>query len=106
MARKPDVFVRAVTPQEGRTLAQIARRSKQPVRMRREIVVMASAQRQPVPMIAELMQVSESYVRQVIHDFDEKGFEALDPKWSAGRPAKTDQTTRESDLFHRPVLPA
>ncbi|MFI9415113.1 IS630 family transposase [Nocardia gamkensis] len=31
-------------------------------------------------------QVSESYVRQVIHDFNAHGSEALDPKWSgAGR---------------------
>ncbi|WP_228835725.1 helix-turn-helix domain-containing protein, partial [Nocardia abscessus] len=28
------------------------------------------------------MQVSESYVRQVIHDFNAHGFEALDPKWT------------------------
>ncbi|WP_228835583.1 hypothetical protein [Nocardia abscessus] len=48
VARKPDVFVRAVTPQEGRKLAQIARRSKQPIRMRRAVVVMASVQHQSV----------------------------------------------------------
>ncbi len=95
VARKPDVFIRAVTPQEGRRLAQIARRSKQPIRMRRAVVVMASAQHQPVGLIAKLMQVSESYVRQVIHDFNAHGFEALDPKWSGGRPAKTDQATRD-----------
>ncbi|MEU1432244.1 hypothetical protein ABZ412_34780 [Nocardia sp. NPDC005746] len=51
MARKPEVFVRAVTPEEGRRLAQIARRSKQPIRMRRAVVVMASAQRKPVGFI-------------------------------------------------------
>ncbi|MGY2093586.1 helix-turn-helix domain-containing protein, partial [Nocardia gipuzkoensis] len=61
----------------------------------RAIVVMASAQRQPVPAIARLMQVSEAYVRQVIHEFNERGFEALDPKWSAGRPRKVDRATRE-----------
>ncbi|MEU4412684.1 helix-turn-helix domain-containing protein [Nocardia salmonicida] len=55
----------------------------------------ASAQRQPVPAIARLMQVSEAHVRQVIHDFNEQGFEALDPKWSAGRPKKVDRATRE-----------
>ncbi|MFE3003456.1 hypothetical protein ACFXG4_52145 [Nocardia sp. NPDC059246] len=43
VARKPDVFVEAVTPEEGRKLAQIARRSRQPVWMRRAVVVMASA---------------------------------------------------------------
>lgn len=95
MARKPDVFVRAVTSEEGRKLAQVARRSKQPVRMRRAIVVMASAQRQPVPKIAKFIQVSESYVRPVVHDFNEKSMDALDPKWSAGRPAKTDQSRRD-----------
>ncbi|MET8779496.1 IS630 family transposase [Nocardia sp. NPDC004654] len=95
VARKPDVFGRAVTPEEGRKLAQIARRSKVPVRMRRAVVVMASAQHQPVGAIAKLMQVSEAYVRQVIHDFNAHGFEALDPKWSGGRPAKTDQATRD-----------
>lgn len=51
-------------PEEGRKPAQIARRSKVPVRMRRAVVMMASAQHQPVGLIAKLMQVSESYVRQ------------------------------------------
>ncbi|WP_433209093.1 helix-turn-helix domain-containing protein [Nocardia sp. CA-107356] len=50
--------------------------------MRRAIVVMASAQRQPVPAIARPMQVSEADVRRVIHEFNERGFEALDPKWT------------------------
>lgn len=73
MARKPEVFVRAVTPEEGRRLQKITRTSKQPVRMRRTIVVMASAQRQPVLAIARLMQISEAYARQVIHEFNERG---------------------------------
>jgi hypothetical protein len=94
-ARKPDVFVTALTREEGRKLAQIGRRSKQPERMRRAIVVLASGRHQPVPLIAKLMQVSEAYVRQVIHDFNDKGSDALDPKWKGGRPAKTDQVTRD-----------
>ncbi|MFE3002769.1 hypothetical protein ACFXG4_48410 [Nocardia sp. NPDC059246] len=68
VARRPDVFVEAVTPEEGRKLAQIVRRSSRPVWMRRAVVVMASAQHQPVGFIAKLMRVSESCVRQVIHD--------------------------------------
>nr|WP_245949834.1 hypothetical protein [Saccharothrix carnea] len=31
------------------------------------------------------MQVSEDYVRDVIHAFNERRFAALDPKWSGGR---------------------
>lgn len=80
-----------VTPEEARRLQRITKTSKQPIRMRLAIVVMASAQRRPVPAIARLMQVSEAYVRQVIHDFNERGFEALDPQWSAGE-------------FHRDVV--
>ncbi|WP_240505254.1 IS630 family transposase [Nocardia mangyaensis] len=95
MGRKPDVFVRPLFPEEGRRVARIAKTSKVPVRARRAIVVMASAQRQPVGLIAKLMQVSEPYVRQVIHDFNEHGFGALDPKWSGGRPSKTDPKMRE-----------
>lgn len=95
MARKPEVFVREVTPEEGRRLQKITKTSRQPIRTRRAIVVMASAQHQPVPAIARLMQVSEAYVRQVIHDFNERGFDALDPKWSGGRPSKVDRATRE-----------
>lgn len=49
--------------------------------MRRAVVV-ASAQHKPVGLIAKLMEVSKSYVRQVIHDFNAHGFEALDPKWT------------------------
>jgi transposase len=63
--------------------------------MRGAVVVMASAQHQPVGLIAKLMYVSKACVRQVIHDFNEKGMDALDSKWSAGRPAKTDRATRD-----------
>ena len=86
MACEPKVFVRAVTPEEGRELQRITKRSEQSIRVRHAIVVMASAQRQPVPLISKLMQVSEGYVREVIHDFNEKGFAALDLN-GAGVPA-------------------
>ncbi|WP_228830763.1 hypothetical protein [Nocardia beijingensis] len=49
VARKPGVFVRAVTPEEGRRLQKITKTSRQPIRTRRAIVVMASAQRRRCP---------------------------------------------------------
>jgi transposase len=85
VARKPSVFVRALSMDEGRKLQRITRTSKDPVRMRRAIVVMMSGQGQTVRDITSLMQVSEDYVRDVIHAFNERGFDALDPKWSGGR---------------------
>ncbi|MFQ6225781.1 helix-turn-helix domain-containing protein [Nocardia sp. NPDC002869] len=85
MARKPEVFVREVSPAEGRRLQKITKTSRQPISARRAIVVMASAQHQPVPAIARLMQVSEGYVRHVIHDFNERGVRGIGPKMERGQ---------------------
>src|SRR3712207_4430849 len=73
---------------EGRKLQRITRTAKDPVRMRRAIVVLMSAQGQTVRDITALLQVSDDYVWDVIHGFNERGFDALDPKWSGGRPRK------------------
>ena len=83
MARRPSAFVRQLSMDEGRKLARITRTSKDPVRLRRAIVVM-SGQGQTVRDITSLLQVSDDYVRDVIHAFNERGFDALDPKWSGG----------------------
>jgi transposase len=72
--------------EEGRKLARISRTARNPVKLRRAIVVLMSGQGQTVRDITSLMQVSEDYVRDVIHAFNERGFDALDPKWSGGRP--------------------
>jgi transposase len=71
---------------EGRRLARITRTAKDPVKLRRAIVVLMSGQGQAVRDITTLMQVSADYVRDVIHAFNERGFDALNPKWSGGRP--------------------
>lgn len=95
MARPPEVFVRDLSIQEGRRRQRISRTAKDPVKLRRAIVVMMSAQGQSVPDITTLMQVSADYVRDVVHAFNEGGFAALDPQWSRG-PAPTISTeTRE-----------
>lgn len=78
MGRRPEVFVRPVSMAEGQKLQRISRTAKDPVKLRRAVVVLMSAQGQPVPDIAHLMQVGEDYVRDVIHTFNERGFDALD----------------------------
>ncbi|MER6145922.1 helix-turn-helix domain-containing protein [Streptomyces sparsogenes] len=85
MGRRPSVFVRPVTMEEGRKLQRISRSAK-PVKLRRAIMVLMSAQGQTVKDITTLMQVGEDYVRDVIHAFNERGFDALGPKWSRGTP--------------------
>ncbi|WP_405606963.1 helix-turn-helix domain-containing protein [Streptomyces sp. NBC_00076] len=73
MGRRPSVFVRPVSMEEGRRLLRISRTAKDPVRLRRAIVVLMSAQDQTVKGITSLMQVGEDYVRDVIHAFNERG---------------------------------
>ena len=75
-------------------MQRINRTAKDRVRLRRAMIVLASAQGWPVPDIADLGQVSQRYVRQVIHDFNDEGFAALDPKCSGGAPKTIDDTTR------------
>jgi transposase len=95
MARRPSVFVRTLSMDEGRRLARITRTAKDPVRLRRAIVVMMSGQGQAVGDITSLLQVSDDYVHDVIHAFNERGFDALNPKWSGGRPRRIGEQRRE-----------
>jgi transposase len=95
VGRRPSVFVRSVSMEEGRRLQRVSRTSNDPVRLRRAIVVLMSAQGQTAKDITSLMQVSEDYVRDVIHAFNERGFDALDPKWSGGRPKGISERVRE-----------
>ncbi|MEU0884065.1 helix-turn-helix domain-containing protein [Lentzea sp. NPDC005914] len=46
----------------------------------RAIVVLMSGQGRTVRDITSMMQVSDDYVRDVVHAFNERGFGALDPK--------------------------
>ena len=86
--------MRPLAMAEGQRLQQINRTAKDRVPLRRVMFVLASGQGRPVADIADLAQVSQRYVRQVIHDFNAKGFDALDPKWSGGAPKTIDDTTR------------
>lgn len=95
MARKPEVFVRAITDEEGQRVARISRTSRDPIRLRRALIVLASAQGRPAGDIAALIAGTDAYVREVIHAFNRDGFAALDPKRSGGRPAKIDDATAE-----------
>ena len=81
------VRARRLSDQEGQRLQQIVRRGKHgSIRVRRALIIMASASGTPVPAIARLAAADEDTVRDVIHLFNEKGLAALDPRWAGGRP--------------------
>jgi transposase len=83
------VRARRLTDQEGQRLQQIVRRGKHgSIRVRRAMIIMASASGTSVPAIARLVAADEDTVRQVIHLFNQKGLAALDPNWAGGRPRR------------------
>lgn len=83
------VRVRRLSDQEGQQLLRITRRGTgSAIRLRRAMVVLASAGGNSVPVIARLVQADEDSVRQVIHRFNEIGMNCLDPRWAGGRPRR------------------
>ena len=81
------VRARRLTDAEGQTLQQIVRRGRHnSVRVRRALIIMASASGTPVPAIAGLVHADQDTVRDVIHAFNQQGLDALDPRWAGGRP--------------------
>ncbi|MFE3772188.1 helix-turn-helix domain-containing protein [Streptomyces sp. NPDC059122] len=72
--------------------------SSSAVRYRRAMTILASAGGNRVPVIAQLVQVDENTVRDVIHRFNEIGLACLDPQWAGGRPRLLD---RLPATYHR-----
>jgi transposase len=95
MARRPEVFVHELEPEQAQRLVKITRTTRDRVRLRRAGIVLASVQGRPASEIAVMFAASENYVREVIHAFNQQGFAALNPKWSGGRPRKFGPAARD-----------
>ena len=93
--RPPEVFVRELSPEEGARLKQISKRAKYQSKRQRATIVLASSTGMPAPQIAAVVRSDESHVRKVIHAFNERGFQSLDPDYRGGRPKKTTPEQRD-----------
>src|SRR4051794_41574701 len=81
------VRVRAITNEEGNRLLRIVRRSSgSVVTWRRAQMVLLSAQGMDAARIAEVTFAGADRVRDVIHNFNADGFDALYPRYRGGRP--------------------
>ncbi|GLY26878.1 hypothetical protein Kisp02_02430 [Kineosporia sp. NBRC 101731] len=81
------VRARRLSEDEGRRLQQIMRRGKHgSIRVRRAMMITASASGTPIPAIARLVAADEDTVGKLIHDFNDRGLACLDPRWAGGRP--------------------
>jgi transposase len=93
--RLPEVFVRALEPAEARKLKRLATDGEHRSTRIRAMILLASATEMAAPAIAQLYLTDADHVRKVIHDFNGRGFGALDPDYRGGRPKKT--TPRQRD---------
>ena len=82
------VRARRLTDQEGQRLQQIVRRGKHgSVRVRRAMIIMASASGTLVPAM-RLVAADEDTVRDVIHLFNRQGPGRAGPSVGGGRPRR------------------
>src|SRR4051794_15259114 len=93
--RPPEVFVRELLPEEGLRLKSISKRAKYQSKRQRAILLLASSTGMSAPQIAAMARTDESHVRKVIHAFNERGFDSLDPDYRGGRPKKTTPAQRD-----------
>ncbi len=83
------IRVREITNEEGNRLLRIVRRtSGSVVTWRRAQMVLLSAQGMDPAQIARVTFTSADRARDVIHNFNADGFDALYPRYRGGRPPK------------------
>jgi transposase len=95
VVRPPEVFVRPLSPPEAQRLKRLSTGAKHRSTRVRAMILLASATEMSAPEIARLYLTDASQVRKVIHDFNERGFGALDPDHRGGRPSKTTPEQRD-----------
>jgi transposase len=90
------VQLRPISDYEGNRLLRIVRRSSgSVVTWRRAHMILLAAQGMPAPRIAEVTFTSEDRVRDVIHNFNTDGFDALYPRYRGGRPPRFTRAQRQ-----------
>src|SRR5664279_2699120 len=84
------VLTRPLSEQEDRDLLRIVRGegSQNTIRVRRAVMVRASADGARAGEIARVLAADPDTVRDVIHAFNDNRFAALDPHWGSGRPRR------------------
>jgi transposase len=87
--------VRPITNEEGNALRRVVRHGKDPIELRRAMVILSSAQGFRVPKISVIALMSEDYCRTLIHQFNRDGLAMLKPRWNPGHRTRYPQETRD-----------
>ena len=80
------LFVRDLTGAESRRLTGWLRNSRNGIQMRRAQIIAFSGQGMRVQEIAANLEMNEEYLRELIRNFNDEGFDALRQKSQSGRP--------------------
>jgi hypothetical protein len=81
------VVLREISNEEGNRLLRIVRRGTgSVVTWRRAQIVLLSARGMSPTKISEVVFTDPDTVREVIHNFNRHGFDALYPRYAGGRP--------------------
>jgi transposase len=89
------LHVREISNDEGNRLSRLVKRTNNVVTMRRAQVLLHSAQGFTPPKIGEMLWISTDWVRHIIKEFNEQGFDSLRPKpRGGGRPRVFDDEIR------------
>lgn len=94
--RRAEVFVRSLEAGEARRLKRLAIDGKHRSTRIRAMILLASATEMAAPHIAQLYLTDAEHVRKVIHDFNDRGFAALDPDYRGGRPKTVTPEQRDA----------
>lgn len=90
------VVVRKLQDDDETQLLQMVRRGSGPVvTWRRAQMVLLSARGLDVAAIAEVAFTSPDRVRDVLHNFNDDGFDSLHPRYAGGRPPTFSPEQRE-----------
>ena len=94
--RPPEVFVRPLLHEEAVRLKRLSKRAKHQCTRQRAAALLASNVHMSASQIAEMWRTDSSWVRKVIHEFNERGMDSLRPRYRGGRPRRitTDQRKR------------
>jgi hypothetical protein len=105
MNMRPPIFVRTLSEEEHEALEEGLRSSEAFV-LRRCQILLASARSERAPQIAKNLGCGQQTVRDAIHDFNERGLDAL--KASSSRPREVHAAFDEEsacaalrELLHR-----
>jgi transposase len=94
--RPPEVFVRPLLHEEAVRLKRLSKRAKHQCTRQRAAALLASNVKMSASQIADMWRTDPSWVRKVIHEFNERGMDSLRPRYGGGRPRRitTDQRKR------------